>query len=112
MLASRLALVPRSFVASLAKPAQGSASRVQHYATRSARVVRRARQATLKERAMAPASDKGIACFFDDFILYGLFTAFNIGKGMVAGASALGLGGLCFYGLGLSNEVGAIDRAV
>eukprot|EP00914_Ancora_sagittata_P010899 GHVO01021302.1.p1 GENE.GHVO01021302.1~~GHVO01021302.1.p1 ORF type:complete len:325 (+),score=25.24 GHVO01021302.1:151-1125(+) len=93
MLASRLALAPRSFVASLTKPNQASSVR---YATRSTRVVRKARQATLKERAMAPASDK----------------AFNIGKGVVAGASVLGLGGICFYGLGLSNEVGAIDRAV
>ncbi|XP_033208493.1 growth hormone-inducible transmembrane protein-like [Belonocnema kinseyi] len=38
-------------------------------------------------------------------------TAFNIGKGAVAGASALGLGALCFYGLGLSSETGAIDHA-
>jgi FtsH-binding integral membrane protein len=34
-----------------------------------------------------------------------------MGKGLVAGASAVGLGALCYYGLGLSNEVGAVDRA-
>lgn len=38
-------------------------------------------------------------------------TAFRIGKGAVAGGAALGLGALCFYGLGLSSEDGAIDRA-
>ena len=37
--------------------------------------------------------------------------AFNMGKGLVAGAAVLGLGSLCFYGIGLSSEVGAIDRA-
>ena len=34
-----------------------------------------------------------------------------MGRGLVAGASLLGLGSLCYYGLGLSSEVGAIDRA-
>jgi hypothetical protein len=38
--------------------------------------------------------------------------AFTIGQGMLAGASVVGLGALCFYGLGLSNEVGTIDKAV
>lgn len=44
---------------------------------------------------MAPAGDK----------------AFSMGKAFLAGSSVIGLGGLCFYGLGLSNQVGAIDRA-
>jgi hypothetical protein len=39
-------------------------------------------------------------------------SAFTMGKGLLAGASAVGLGALCYYGLGLSNQVGAIDRAV
>jgi len=38
-------------------------------------------------------------------------TAFTIGRATLAGASVVGLGALCFYGLGLSNDVGAIDRA-
>jgi hypothetical protein len=37
-------------------------------------------------------------------------SAFNIGRGAVAAASALGLGALAFYGLGMSDEAGAIDR--
>ncbi|PSN42620.1 Growth hormone-inducible transmembrane protein [Blattella germanica] len=54
------------------------------------------RRATLKEQAMAPAGD----------------TAFNVGKGALAGGAALGLGALCFYGLGLSSKPGAIDQAI
>ena len=46
-------------------------------------------------------------CYLQDCVLV---SAFTIGKGVVAGASVLGLGALCFYGLGLSSEVGAIDR--
>lgn len=38
--------------------------------------------------------------------------AFSIGKGAVAGGAAIGLGALCLYGLGLSKEPGAIDRAI
>jgi len=50
---------------------------------------------TLREKLMAPAGDG----------------ANVMGKGMLAGASAVGLGALCFYGLGLSNEVGTVDKA-
>ncbi|CAG9814082.1 unnamed protein product [Phaedon cochleariae] len=58
-----------------------------------ARAARR-RQATLKEKLMAPAGD----------------TAFNLGKGALAGGSVLGLGALCYYGLGLGSDVGAIEK--
>jgi len=39
------------------------------------------------------------------------FTAENIGKAVLAGGSVAGIGSLCYYGLGLSNELGAIDKA-
>jgi len=39
-------------------------------------------------------------------------TPFSIGQGVVAGASAVGLGALAFYGLGFSGEVGAVDKAM
>jgi hypothetical protein len=39
-------------------------------------------------------------------------TAFSLGKGLVLGASGLGLGALCFYGLGFGSQPGAIDRSV
>ncbi|EDO32604.1 predicted protein, partial [Nematostella vectensis] len=34
------------------------------------------------------------------------------GRALVGGAGLVGLGALCYYGLGLSSEVGAIDRSV
>ncbi|XP_066583506.1 growth hormone-inducible transmembrane protein-like [Prorops nasuta] len=40
------------------------------------------------------------------------YKAISIGKGAVAGASVLGIGALCYYGLGLSATDGAIDRAI
>jgi hypothetical protein len=40
-----------------------------------------------------------------------LLAAYNIGKGAIAGGAALGLGALCYYGLGLSSRTGAIDHA-
>jgi len=55
-----------------------------------------ARRKGLRETVMAPAGG----------------TAFSMGQGALAGASALGLGALAFYGLGLSNEVGTVDRSI
>lgn len=53
----------------------------------------RRKQTTLKEKIMAPAGD----------------TAFNLGKGAVAGGALLGVGALCYYGLGLGKDVGAVE---
>jgi len=39
------------------------------------------------------------------------FSADNTGRAILGGACAAGVGALCFYGLGLSNEAGAIDNA-
>lgn len=97
---SRIPLV--TLVSSLPKPSSGvplrtpcMVCRTQGMAQSRGSTLRKIKNLTLKERAMAPAGD----------------TAFTLGKGLVAGASALGLGALCYYGLGLSNKVGAIDRA-
>jgi len=38
-------------------------------------------------------------------------SANDYGRMVLGGASAAGVGALCFYGLGLSNDVGAIDKA-
>ncbi|XP_055874996.1 growth hormone-inducible transmembrane protein-like [Biomphalaria glabrata] len=57
---------------------------------------RYAKRKTLKESLMSPASE----------------TPFNLGKGLVAGGAVVGIGALCFYGLGLSSSPGALDRAV
>ena len=39
------------------------------------------------------------------------FLGENFGRAILAGASVVGIGSLCYYGLGLSNEAGAIDKA-
>lgn len=72
--------------------------RIQLYASESRNAVRRqvSRAKSLKERLLAPAGD----------------SAFGVGRGFAIGASALGLGALVYYGFGLSNEAGAIDRSV
>lgn len=46
---------------------------------------------------------------FNEYVT--VFLAFTAGKAALAGASLVGIGALCFYGLGMSNQVGAIDRA-
>lgn len=38
--------------------------------------------------------------------------AMEVGQIAVAGGAVLGIGALCYYGLGMSNEPGAIDRMV
>uniref|UniRef100_A0A8C5K797 Growth hormone-inducible transmembrane protein n=1 Tax=Jaculus jaculus TaxID=51337 RepID=A0A8C5K797_JACJA len=53
----------------------------------------------LKESAFEPSVEK-------------IFKIDQMGRWFVAGGAAVGLGALCFYGLGLSNEIGAIEKAV
>jgi len=54
-----------------------------------------ARRKGLKEAAMSPSQG----------------TAISLGQGALAGGAVLGVGALAFYGLGMSGEVGAVDRA-
>lgn len=35
----------------------------------------------------------------------------RLGKFIIAGGAAVGLGALCYYGMGMSSEIGAIERA-
>jgi len=75
----------------------GNYTRVQQCASESRTGLgRHARRQTLKERMMAPASG----------------SAFTMGQGFVAGGAAIGIGALCFYGLGMSKEQGALERSV
>lgn len=39
-------------------------------------------------------------------------TVDSIGRMVVAGGAVVGIGALCYYGLGMSNEIGAIEKAV
>ena len=36
----------------------------------------------------------------------------QMGRWFIAGGAAVGLGALCYYGLGMSNEIRAIEKAV
>ncbi|XP_074647646.1 growth hormone-inducible transmembrane protein-like [Tubulanus polymorphus] len=63
--------------------------------TRIGRLPRRSVGETIKQTVATPAGE----------------SAFSLGKGAIAGASLVGLGALCYYGMGMSSELGAIDRA-
>ncbi|XP_049488478.1 growth hormone-inducible transmembrane protein-like [Panthera uncia] len=53
----------------------------------------------LKEAAVEPSMEK-------------IFKIDQMGRWFIAGGAAVGLGALCYYGLGMSNEIGAIEKAV
>lgn len=78
----------------LLKPHQG-------FSTKSRFGFRRTRSAKdqLKEAAFEPATETAMK--FD-----------SMGRMVLAGGAAVGLGALCYYGLGMSNEIGAIEKAV
>lgn len=46
-----------------------------------------------------------------DLFIYFVSTVDRLGKFIVAGGAAVGLGALCYYGMGMSSEIGAIERA-
>jgi len=78
----------------LLKPHQG-------YSTKARFGFRRGRttKEQLKEAAFEPATDTAIKID-------------SMGRMILAGGAAVGLGALCYYGLGMSNEIGAIEKAV
>ncbi|TWW81964.1 growth hormone-inducible transmembrane protein [Takifugu rubripes] len=53
----------------------------------------------IKEAAFEPATDTAIKID-------------SLGRMVLAGGAAVGLGALCYYGLGMSNEIGAIEKAM
>ncbi|XP_038060326.1 growth hormone-inducible transmembrane protein-like [Patiria miniata] len=67
------------------------------YASQPSRIAakRAAKSKTLKEMAATPADGSAI----------------SVGRGALAGAAAVGIGALCYYGLGMSKDVGALERA-
>lgn len=46
-----------------------------------------------------------------NLFIYFVSTVDRLGKFIVAGGAAVGLGALCYYGMGMSSEIGAIERA-
>ncbi|XP_060097030.1 growth hormone-inducible transmembrane protein [Heteronotia binoei] len=70
------------------------------YATKARMGFRRGKLGQeIKEAAFEPSVER-------------FFKADQMGRWFVAGGAVVGLGALCYYGLGLSDEVGAIDKAV
>ena len=100
MLSARLVVSLPRFAKSAKEFKTPTTSIVRMMANDSRQTVGRAshatRRKTMKEMAMSPSTQ----------------TPFNVGQGFVAGASAIGLGALAFYGLGFSNEVGAAEKAM
>lgn len=78
----------------LLRPQQGFSSKAR-FGFRRARTSRD----QLKEAAFEPATDTAIKID-------------SMGRMILAGGAAVGLGALCYYGLGMSNEIGAIEKAV
>uniref|UniRef100_A0A8C1LHD3 Growth hormone inducible transmembrane protein n=1 Tax=Cyprinus carpio TaxID=7962 RepID=A0A8C1LHD3_CYPCA len=69
----------------------------QGYSTKTRLGFRRSK--TAKDQAFQPATDTAIKID-------------SMGRIVLAGGAAVGLGALCYYGLGMSNEMGAIEKAV
>lgn len=70
------------------------------YATKTRFGTRRGRTGQeLKEAAFEPSMEK-------------FFKIDQMGRWFIAGGAAVGLGALCYYGLGMSNEIGALEKAV
>ncbi|XP_023619497.1 growth hormone-inducible transmembrane protein isoform X2 [Myotis lucifugus] len=72
----------------------------REYATKTRIGIRRGKTGQeLKEAALEPSMEK-------------IFKIDQMGRWFIAGGAAVGLGALCYYGLGMSNEIGAIEKAV
>ncbi|KAM6951685.1 growth hormone-inducible transmembrane protein [Aplochiton taeniatus] len=88
------ALRSSSLKTSLLNPHQG-------YSTKARFGLRRAKTTRdqLKEAAFEPATETVIKMD-------------NMGRIFLAGGAGVGLAALCYYGLGMSNEIGAIEKSV
>ncbi|XP_062989211.1 growth hormone-inducible transmembrane protein [Elgaria multicarinata webbii] len=72
----------------------------QGYASRARMGIRRGKTGQeIKEAAFEPAMETA-------------FKVDQMGRWIVAGGAVVGLGAVCYYGLGMSNEIGAIEKAI
>ncbi|TKC41440.1 hypothetical protein EI555_016343, partial [Monodon monoceros] len=72
----------------------------REYATKTRLGIRRGKTSQeLKEAALEPSLEK-------------IFKIDQMGRWFIAGGAAVGLGALCYYGLGMSDEIGALEKAV
>lgn len=70
-----------------------------------------AKRKTLKETLLSPATDTPFAIGRGIVIESLRFSNFFLLLGAVAGGALFGIGALCYYGIGLSNEPGAFERS-
>ncbi|KAG9345962.1 hypothetical protein JZ751_007777 [Albula glossodonta] len=100
-LRSALVQGPPALRSSILKTSQPLLKPSQGYATRTRFGFRRSKTAKdqLKEAAFEPSAET-------------FLKVDNMGRMVLAGGAAVGLGALCYYGLGMSNEIGAIEKAV
>lgn len=94
---SKLANAPQQIIVKPANFTQwrGMASRRARMAMQDTAASEQAgARRSMKERLMGPATE----------------TPFTVGQMGLAAASGVGIGALCFYGLGMGKEAGAIDR--
>ena len=94
MIAARIALNGQRLLTS--KPLTKINTVQRWMSTEKTRLGHVARRKTMKEMASGPTTG----------------APFAVGQGMVAGASALGIGALAFYGLGFGNEAGAVEKSM
>lgn len=83
------------------------------------RAERIAERQTLRERAMAPVGPNGerdvviISNKYNKMYVYiYVCIAYGIGKGAVAGGAVVGLGALCFYGLGFGSSDSVVNNSL
>lgn len=70
----------------------------REYATKTRIGIRRGKTGQeLKEAALEPSVEK-------------IFKIDQMGRWFIAGGAAVGLGALCYYGLGMSNEIELLKR--
>ncbi|KAF7705694.1 growth hormone-inducible transmembrane protein [Silurus meridionalis] len=83
------------------KPAAPVIKPQQGYSTKARFGLRRSKTARdqLQEAAFQPATDTAIKID-------------QLGRIIVAGGAAVGLGAVCYYGLGMSNEIGAVEKSI
>ncbi|XP_061087258.1 growth hormone-inducible transmembrane protein [Conger conger] len=77
----------------LLKPSQGYSTKVRFGFRRG-----RTTKDQLKEAAFQPSAETFIKVD-------------NMGRMLLGGGAVVGLGALCYYGLGMSNEIGAIEKS-
>uniref|UniRef100_A0A8D0DUV3 Growth hormone inducible transmembrane protein n=1 Tax=Salvator merianae TaxID=96440 RepID=A0A8D0DUV3_SALMN len=99
-LRSSLTQAPPAVRSSSLKAKQWLLQPYQGYASKARISLRRGKTGQeIKEAVFEPSMEKA-------------FKIDQMGRWVVAGGAVVGLGAVCYYGLGMSNEIGAIEKAI